>query len=283
MSSSNELLRKVSEKLEAVYDKQEAQSMAFLLLENLFLLSRSQILAGEEIADPEKEKLLYLYIERLLQSEPIQYIIGHTEFYGNQFEVNPSVLIPRPETEELVDLVISENKNLSPLSIVDIGTGSGCIPISLKKALPLAEVFAVDISDKALVTAKRNASLNKVEITFLEKNILLPESSLPSATIIVSNPPYVMEKEKKQMQKNVLGHEPHLALFVDNRDPLVFYRVITEKATKYLLPGGKLYFEINEQFGNETADLLIQAGFKEVKILKDLNGKDRIVRGKKNQ
>jgi release factor glutamine methyltransferase len=280
MSGADKFFRQSVEKLEKAYGKQEAQSLSFLLLENLFSLSRSEILTGKKINE-EKISLLNNYTERLLKFEPIQYILGSTEFYGYSFEVNPSVLIPRPETEELVHLIISENKKKSPLSILDIGTGSGCIAISLKKELPQALVYAVDISEEALVTAKKNAVLNNVEISFLHKDILLPETIIPETNILVSNPPYVMQGEKKLMKANVLEHEPHLALFVEENNPLIFYKAIAEKAKKSLLPGGKIYFEINEQFGKETAEVLTKAGFKEVRILKDLHDKDRMVSGEK--
>ena len=280
-TSSAVLFRQYSEKLEGIYGAQEAKSIVFLLLENLFFLSRPEILSDKKILI-ENSIVLDSYTERLLRGEPIQYILGHTEFYGHTFEVNPSVLIPRQETEELVHLIIAEYKKKSPASILDIGTGSGCIAISLKKAFPQASVYALDVSEEALATAKRNALLNKVEINFLKKDILLVDSGIPETTIIVSNPPYVLHFEKKLMKNNVLQHEPHLALFADDENPLIFYKVIVEKAKKYLQSDGQLYFEINEQFGKETAELLIQSGFRDVQIVKDLNEKERMVKGVKN-
>ncbi len=280
--NSSELFKNTTQRLEKAYDKQEAQSLSFLLFENLFSLSRTQLLSGKEIKNPEQIPTLENYLERLLKFEPLQYILGSTEFYGNLFEVNSSVLIPRPETEELVRLIILENKNTSPLSILDIGTGSGCIAISLKKELPHAQVYAADISKEALITAKKNALLNKVTIEFIELDILSESTILPEVTVIVSNPPYVTHAEKIQMHENVLAHEPHLALFADDHNPLIFYKAIVKKATNYLQTKGKLYFEINEQFGKETADLLLQASFTEVIILKDLNEKNRMVRGEKS-
>ncbi len=280
-NSSALVFRQYSEKLESVYGSQEARSIAFLLLENVFSLSRSEILSDKKIALTENVTILDSYVERLLNEEPIQYILGRTEFYGHQFEVNSSVLIPRQETEELVHLIISEHKKKHPISILDIGTGSGCIAIALKKAFPEASVYAIDVSEKALATAKRNALLNKVEINFIENDILLTDAVIPETTIVVSNPPYVLHSEKKLMGNNVLEHEPHLALFADEDNPLVFYKVITEKAKRYLLPKGELYFEINEQFGKKTVELLVQSGFREVQLLKDLNEKDRIVKGVK--
>ncbi len=281
MSGADKLFRQSYERLEKTYGKQEAQSLSFLLLENLFSLSRSEILTGKEIKNVEEIPLLNSYLERLLRFEPIQYILGSTEFYGYPFGVNPSVLIPRPETEELVQLIISENKKKSPLSILDIGTGSGCIAITLKKELPQALVYAMDISVDALDTARKNAALNNVAISFLHNDILSSETIIPETTIIVSNPPYVMLGEKQLMKANVLEHEPHLALFVEENNPLIFYKAIAEKAKKYLLQGGRIYFEINEQFGKETAEVLAEAGFKQVRILKDLHDKDRMVSGEK--
>ena len=279
--STLSIFKNCVDRLTPIYGEQEAKSLSFLIFENLFLLSRTEILVNKEINNVEKIPSLEPILERVMNAEPLQYILGITEFYGNSFEVNPSVLIPRPETEELVQLIILENKNQPIVSIIDIGTGSGCIAISLKKEISQAQVFAADISRDALVTAKKNALLNKVEVDFIELDILSTNTVLPKTSIIVSNPPYVLHSEKLLMQANVLDYEPHLALFTEEDNPLVFYKAITEKATKYLLPKGKLYFEINEQFGKETAALLIQAGFSEVKILKDLSGKDRMVRGEK--
>ncbi len=279
MQSSTNLFRETSEKLEDIYGKQEANALAFLLMEELFLLSRTEVLADKKINTESKKDILEDYISRLQKSEPIQYVFGHTDFFNLRFEVNPSVLIPRPETEELVQLIIEENKNKTSLSILDIGTGSGCIPIALKNILNQATVFAFDVSTEAIAVAKKNADLNKTEISFSEKNILLSDTEIPRTDIIVSNPPYVTNSEKKEMKENVLAHEPHLALFVEDNDPLVFYKAITLKAKEYLLPKGRLYFEINEQFGKETAELLVKAGFEEVRIIKDLSGRDRIVKG----
>jgi release factor glutamine methyltransferase len=279
MISSEDLFRQTSAKLEKLYGKTEAQSLSFLLMEYLFNLTRTEILSGKLLSPDQKIIQLNEFTVRLNRSEPLQYIIGQTEFYGYHFNVSPSVLIPRPETEELVDLIIKENKNIRPLSILDIGTGSGCIAITLKKTIPEATVYALDVSIKALEVAKQNAQQNKTEINFIESDILSSQTPIPQTNLIVSNPPYVMHSEKELMKENVLAHEPSLALFVEDHDPLLFYRTISEKAKKNLLPKGKLYFEINEQFGNETAMLLEKADFKNIKILKDLSEKDRMVRG----
>lgn len=281
METAETLYRNIVSRLEPVHGKEEAQSLSFLLLEYLYAFSRTDILSGKTIEKKGEEQRLNDYIERLNQSEPIQYVLGETEFYGYRFEVNPSVLIPRPETEELVHLILSENKNESSLSILDIGTGSGCIAVSLKKEIPHAAVSALDVSEKALATAKKNADLNNAEIFFIHKDVLSTGTELPRTTIVVSNPPYVTKSEKALMKQNVLAHEPFLALFVEDHDPLLFYRAIAQKAKYSLFPKGKIYFEINEQFGKETAAMLEDTGFGNVKILKDLQGKDRIVRGEK--
>lgn len=217
----------------------------------------------------------------LKTGKPIQYIIGEAIFYDCRIKVNGSTLIPRPETEELVDLIIKENRGFNG-NIIDFGTGSGCIAIALAVNMPESVVTGIDISDDALGTAEENRLLNNTKVVFRKDDILnFKNTSALKADIIVSNPPYVRISEKKNMGKNVLGFEPHLALFVNDEDPLVFYRKIIEIAGNILEPDGKIYFEINEAFGNITADLLSESGFKEISVIKDLNGRDRIVKGKK--
>jgi len=212
--------------------------------------------------------------------------LGKTSFYGLEFEVNSNVLIPRPETEELVDWIIRSTKyevRGTKLKVLDIGTGSGCIAISLAKNIPNAEVFAIDVSEKALATAQKNAESNQVNVTFLEKNILEIYDLEQHFDIIVSNPPYVRELEKQEIKKNVLDNEPHLALFVDDNDALIFYRKIAELAMKNLSPNGQLFFEINQYLGKEMIDLLEKMGFKNVELRKDIYGNDRMVKGTKNE
>lgn len=211
---------------------------------------------------------------------PIQQILGKADFYGLKFYVNEHVLIPRPETEELVDLIIKENKDFNP-AILDIGTGSGCIPISLRKNIPNAMVSSIDVSEKALEVAKKNAEWNQVEINFILDDILNPSKEIApnSFDIIVSNPPYIRISEKEEMSNNVLKYEPHLALFVYNDDPLLFYKKIADVALKGLKPQGKIYFEINENFGAECKQMLENKGFKNVVLVKDLSNKNRILRG----
>jgi release factor glutamine methyltransferase len=230
----------------------------------------------------------------LQQEKPIQYITGETWFYGLRFQVNENTLIPRPETEELVEWIIESQKSnvqSQTLAILDIGTGTGCIPISLKTNILQANVSAIDVSEHALEVAKRNAELNKVEINFIQANILevqdLSQLSTPNSQlrtnfdIIVSNPPYVRNLEKQEIKKNVLDYEPHLALFVEDTDALLFYRKIAQLALKNLSPNGLLFFEINQYLGNETVELLKKLGFKNIELKKDLYGNDRMIKCEK--
>tara|TARA_R110002073_G_scaffold336257_2_gene531266 strand:- start:4802 stop:5671 length:870 start_codon:yes stop_codon:yes gene_type:complete len=225
-------------------------------------------------------------IDRLKKYEPIQYIVGDTEFYGLLFKVNSSVLIPRPETEELVSWIIdchSEQSEESKLKILDIGTGSGCIAISLAKNLPNAKVYALDISEEALKIAKLNATNNDVDVAFVEADVLnsmdwnLVFKNL-KFDIIVSNPPYVRELEKETMSANVLNHEPHLALFVKDNDALLFYRNITDASQEILKSNGQLYFEINENLGERTKELLVNNDFNSIELKKDIFDKDRMIK-----
>ncbi|GAB3341407.1 peptide chain release factor N(5)-glutamine methyltransferase [Marivirga atlantica] len=274
---SKELFIHISEKLKTVESKEEANSITYIILDELFHSSRTDVLIDKEVPDyKNKADGLDQIIERLLNKEPVQHILGHTEFYGRKFLVNKNVLIPRPETEELIHLIITADKSLKEGKIVDIGTGSGIIPITLKKELPENNVLGIDISHAALATAKRNAQLNNVEVEFIEDDILNSESDyLAHSDIIVSNPPYVTNSERKTMDTKVLEHDPALALFVEDDDPLLFYRVIAEKAYDKLNVGGKLYFEINEQFGDEVVQLLTKYKYKNITLIKDMQGKNR--------
>lgn len=222
-------------------------------------------------------------LNRLKTGEPVQYILGHTEFYGLPFKVNPSVLIPRPETEELVEWAISSvgSLQLAAGSILDIGTGSGCIAISLKKNLKDAQMSAIDISPEALKTAKENAELNKVDVNFVRDDILNPTHHSLLTThysLIISNPPYVTLDDKKQMHTNVTDFEPHTALFVPKDDPLIFYRAIANFASTHLEKGGLLFFEINESYGEQTVELLSDKQFKNIELRKDMSGKLRMIK-----
>ena len=291
--------------LDAIYGQHEVNSFFYLCTEHYLNIPRIQLTLEPELAiiKPETETF-FKALEHLKQQKPIQYLLGETEFFGLPFKVNENVLIPRPETEELVDLIIrchsepfdyaqDRLREESKIKILDIGTGSGCIAISLAKNLPNAEVYALDVSPEALKTAKQNAELNKVDINFIEANILelAEDSSLWEDValrqkgflfdIIVSNPPYVRNLEKQEIKSNVLDNEPHLALFVEDDNPLIFYKAITEFAIKNLKPKGQLYFEINQYLGEETKALLTYTEFETVELLKDLNGNDRMLKGTK--
>jgi release factor glutamine methyltransferase len=279
--------------LKNIQDEQEIESFFFILTEYLHNLKRVDVALNPnfELSDAEVEKWNAILLD-LLKEKPIQYITGEAWFYGLRFEVNENTLIPRPETEELVEFILKETSNFqlpaSSLNILDIGTGTGCIPILLKANLPQANVSAIDVSEKALDVAKRNADLNKVEINFIQANILEVEdlsilstsnSQLPaSIDIIVSNPPYVRNLEKQEIKKNVLDYEPHLALFVEDTDALLFYRKIAQLALKNLSPNGLLFFEINQYLGKETLELLESLGFKNIELKKDIYRNDRMIR-----
>jgi release factor glutamine methyltransferase len=271
--------------LNNVYDINESEAITLLTISDICNLTKAKIKAFPELELPadQTEKLDHILAE-LKSGKPIQYILGKTEFYGLPFKVNSSVLIPRPETEELVEWVLASvsNKQLAG-NILDIGTGSGCIAISLKKNLPRFNVSAMDISPGALQTAKENAKLNNIDIEFIEADVLdLPFlSHVPNLksqiSIIVSNPPYVTLHDKSQMHKNVTDFEPHNALFVPEDDPLLFYKAIADFATTNLVKNGLLFFEINENYGNEIVELLSNRGFKAIELRKDMSNRDRMV------
>lgn len=269
----------IRKELAGIFSKEEIESLIFLIFEKLKGSSRTQILlAGEELSKKDLMEIEKIVI-RLKNHEPIQYILGQTEFYGLPFFSVPGVLIPRPETEELVQWIIQENEFSSP-TILDIGTGTGCIAISLRKNIPQSILLACDISPFCLETTRRNAELNTTEVSVFEYDVLkdIPEIDFPQLDIIVSNPPYVRETEKLGMQKNVLEFEPELALFVPDEKPLLFYIRIADFGRIHLKNGGRLYFEINEAFGQECLRMLQEKGYSEVMLKKDINGKDRIIR-----
>ena len=267
--------------LTPIYDAQEAESFFYLLLEDKRQLKRVDLALDPQLEFSHSEVAEWNeVVEKLKAFIPIQYIIGKAHFFGLEFEVNSGVLIPRPETEELVQWIVAENVEQSDLKILDIGTGSGCIAISLAKNLPQAQVFAIDISEAALETARNNANRNQVEVNFIQNNILEMSDLEQQFDVIVSNPPYVRNLEKEEIKKNVLDHEPHLALFVDDHDALVFYRKIAHLAVKHLRKGGQLYFEINQYLGKEMMDLLEQNGFQQMELRKDIYGNNRMVFGK---
>jgi release factor glutamine methyltransferase len=277
---------KMFDGLSTIYDRSEVDSIKYLVLSDITNLSKTQLRA---YPDKELDELMEIKLQniiiRLQTGEPVQYILGHTEFYGLPFNVDPSVLIPRPETEELVEWVLVESQKLKVKSqnidrILDIGTGSGCIPITLKKHLPQTQVTGLDISPVALKTAKQNAELNEVDVEFIEADILNPPVSILNTkySVLISNPPYVTEHEKLDMHQNVLNHEPHTALFVPDTDPLLFYRTIADFALQHLEPNGILFFEINENLGKETVELLADKDFKNIELRQDMRGRDRMIK-----
>jgi len=264
-----------------IYDQAEAESFFYIILQDKCGLRRIDIaLQPELVLTAEQIRIFDIIKEQLEQEVPLQYILGKTNFYGLDFIVNEDVLIPRQETEELVEWIITANaekESTVGLRILDIGTGSGCIAITLAKNIPDAVVYAIDVSEKALATARQNAELNSVEVNFLLRNILEVENLESHFDIIVSNPPYVRHLEKHEIRKNVLDNEPHLALFVEDNNALVFYNKISELALNNLNDGGQLYFEINQYLGLEMTELLGDKGFKNIVLKKDIYGNDRMI------
>ena len=273
--------------LKKLYPTSEIDTFLFLLLEEYLNFKRIDVVLKSNFEiSPEDLTLLKSSTKLLEQEVPIQYILGKTEFYGFPFILNEHVLIPRPETEELVTSVLNKISKLEPLhpiekekklKILDIGTGSGCIPISLKRSLPFAEITAIDIANEALIIAQKNASLNKVNINFIQQNILKTTGLDDIYDIIISNPPYVRVSEKIEIKNNVLKNEPHLALFVEDNNPLIFYSKITELAKSHLTKNGTLFFEINQYLGKETVELIKLKGFNKIQLKKDIFGHDRII------
>jgi len=270
---------KLVELLEPEFGKREAVQMARIVFEDVF--SITNFFRPDEFTSNQLAKLKDIQ-ERLLLHEPVQYVVGMTYFYDLKFYVNNAVLIPRPETEELVAWILEDHSKQQNLRILDIGTGSGCIPITLKAKAPNYEVVGLELSEEALKVAKENAQLNQAEVNFQKIDILNKENwaSLPSYEIIVSNPPYIPVQEKALMAENVLAHEPEIALFVTDEDPLIFYRTIIEFAQEHLVKGGWLYFETNEYNASEVEALCFKAGFFDVEKRKDLQGKDRMVKAR---
>ena len=296
-NSSKTLFNQLVSEITSVYEENEAKSIVYLLLEHYLNLSKTDILLDNNISQSTDFQDVII---RLKAHEPVQYIIGETEFYGRKFKVTTDTLIPRPETEELVQLVLASSaprggtfsddlqrnfilevppRGAEGAVILDIGTGSGCIAISLACELPNSQVYAYDISENALRVAKENAEINNANVIFEQMDILnISLSSFPTFSIIVSNPPYVMNAEKLKMEQNVLDYEPHLALFVEDSNPLIFYKAIAEFASKNLTDRGLCVVEINQAFGLETAELFWNQGFRYVEVVKDMFGKDRVVK-----
>ena len=273
------------QQLTPIFDEGEAESFFYLILEEKHQLKRIDLALQPDLVLSENEINNWnIILEQLKKEIPVQYLLGKTSFYGLDFEVNANVLIPRQETEELVQWII-ESSNVKAksqeLKIVDIGTGSGCIAISIAKNIAHSKVFAIDVSENALATAQKNAEINNVVVTFLNKNILETTDLEQQFDIIVSNPPYVRNLEKQEIKKNVLDNEPHLALFVDDNDALIFYKKIAQLALLNLSENGALYFEINQYLGKEMIELLEEMNFKNVELRKDIYGNDRMIKGTK--
>lgn len=272
----------IEKELTGLYPKTEVQGFIRLIFWHVLQLNYTElVLRQNQKLKISSKKRIEEIVERLKKFEPIQYILGITEFWGLRLAVNPSVLIPRPETEELIQWIkttVEDKKS----SVVDIGTGSGCIALALKKEMRNAGVTGVDISAESIFTACQNAEMNRLDVTFKQADILQWEKEKwEPVDLIVSNPPYVRELEKNAMHSNVLKYEPESALFVSNTNPLIFYRRIADFARRYLNANGWLFFEINEYLGEELTQLMAVKNFKSVKIKKDINGKNRMLRCRK--
>ena len=277
--------------LRGFFPEEELRELAYWIIEETTGMTRTQILTADK--GTKNIPNIEIILQKLRTHEPIQYIFGHTEWMGLDLRVTPATLIPRPETAELVEWILQVGDRDNPLQVLDIGTGSGCIAIALKKAAPKWQVMGIDISEEALAVAKENATRNKVEVNWLQADILSPiaNSSLPIADIIVSNPPYICNSEKKDMDARVLDYEPHLALFVPDTDPLLFYRQIarlallpsigTADSGRRNLPAKPIYmfFEINEAYGSDVCEMLRQIGYTNVQLKNDIYGKPRMVFG----
>ncbi len=265
-------------KLVTFLENGESRTIAYLLLDQIGNITKEDVIAGKSVKLVSKAlSKLDGYISRLQNHEPIQYILGSTEFHGRKFKVDENVLIPRPETEELVQWCIDENDTPNPV-ILDVGTGSGCIAITLKKEIPKSNVHALDCSSKTLTTASKNAKYHDCDIKFYETDILKDNLNDMELDMIISNPPYVRRSESTLMADRVNKFEPREALFVDDFNPLVFYKRIILLARENLKKGGKIYFEINEAFGKEVRNLFTPDNFKEIELREDINGKNRMVR-----
>ncbi|MGY0036092.1 peptide chain release factor N(5)-glutamine methyltransferase [Pedobacter sp. NJ-S-72] len=263
--------------LSALYDGEEAKQLFYLAAEDVSGWNRAQLLIHTTASLNTEQSLAYEYILlELKKGRPIQHIIAEAWFYGLKFKVSEAVLIPRPETEELIEWILDTVKTQPVSSVLDIGTGSGCIAITLKKNLEQVDVSALDVSADALNIAKKNAAINSAAVNFIHSDILTYSSPL-KYDLIVSNPPYITQNEKDVMHQNVLAYEPHLALFVSNENPLVFYKSIADFALLNLKPKGKLFFEINEYLGKETVDMLLAKGFLGITLKVDMQGKDRMI------
>lgn len=278
---------KLNHSLSDLYPKSEIRIFGNLILKKITDLSLARILADKDmVLSPEQSEEADQIIERLTNYEPIHYVLGETEFFNLKFKVNPDVLIPRPETEELVEWVSDDLKFVESSSdsaeqnvkILDIGTGCGCIPVALKKHHPKAQISAMDVSAEALVVAKENGVLNQTDVGFFQDDILNPKADERKWNIIVSNPPYIPLDEKVDIDKQVKSYEPHVALFSPTEEPLLFYHSIAKYALQHLEPDGKIYLETHKNLSRDVAMLLGEYGFKDVIIRTDMSGNERMVR-----
>ena len=273
----------LAKELEKIYQEQEIRALSNMIIKTVIGIQKlQQLYMTDQIVTRQQAERIIEISKELKTGKPIQYVLGETSFYDCVIKVTGATLIPRPETEELVDLIIRENKGYQG-SIIDIGTGSGCIAVALAANLPGAVVTGIDISDEAITTARENAQLNNVRISFVKGDVFsFDPERVDKAGIMVSNPPYICNSEKQFMSKNVLDFEPHSALFVPESDPLIYYRAILKLADKILLYGGRLYFEINEAMGKSVVQLLESSGYTEIQIVTDINSKERIIKGIKD-
>ena len=276
------IFHEIRDALKGYYSDSEALALAKMLLVEVFGFSTLELYGGKDKEFSEKHRsVLAEMIRRLQKNEPIQYIIGIESFCGLTFEVDPNVLIPRPETQELVSWIVEDCRADEAIRILDIGTGSGCIPVSLAKQLPMAEVESWDISEGALEVASRNCERNGVKVLLRQKDVLNASPEGVFYDVIVSNPPYIADREKVDMEANVLDWEPSLALFVPDDDPLLFYRKIAQLGCEMLKEGGSLYFEINRAYGQETSLMLNELGYNQIELKKDSWGNDRMIKAKR--
>jgi release factor glutamine methyltransferase len=280
MKNCKDLFFELKNSLEGEHQKDEHEAISYLLLQHVFGISRNDIMLGVPVLwSLDDELKLRDLIGRINEGEPLQYILGEADFFGRKFVVNPAVLIPRPETEELVAEAIRRLKGISECRILDIGTGSGCIPITLSLEIPGAVVMATDVSESALATARMNVIKHKVPVQLLQHDILKSPLPFQNLHAILSNPPYITPAEKEEMASNVIGFEPHIALFVPEDEPLLFFKAIISQAKVVLNSGGIILFEVNPLFAHEVAGELRENGFQDVDVLKDLSGKYRVVLG----
>ena len=282
--TTRQIINEVRLQLAGKYPEREIESFVRILFKRYVALVSLPMIYDVELS-PDVERQMLSAVNELKNYCPIQYILGETEFYGLPLEVTPDVLIPRPETEELVDWIVRKYDKSMPLSIVDIGAGSGCIAVSLKSNFHNATVWAIDVSKAALTVGKRNAAKNNVEVNFLLKDALNDDMmgfERDSLDVLVSNPPYVTSSDAQQMQPNVLDYEPYIALFTPENDPLVFFKRISAFGKKSLKEGGRIFFEINEAFHEEVADILKQHDYSDISLRRDINGKWRMISGQKN-